>query len=134
MKHTCEELDKKRKNNVKKVVFIGHAISGDVKGNVEKIFKICKKIHNKQVIPCVPYLASLRYLEDEVKQDREMGIQSNLECFRRRFVDELWLFGDRISNGMKQEIALALKMKIPVVPKTRGAREDFRRLKINKGE
>jgi len=118
-----------KKKNSKKVVFIGHPVSGDVKGNVEKILSICKKIHTKQLIPCVPYLASLQYLKDEVSQDREMGIQSNLECFHRKYVDELWLFGDRISKGMKQEIELALEMEIPVVPKTKGTKEDLKKFR-----
>ena len=106
----------------KKVVFIGHPVSGDVEGNIKKILGICKKIHNKNIIPCVPYLVSLQYLNDDIVEDRELGISANLECFHRNYIDELWLFGDRISSGMKQEIKLALKMNIPIVAKTKGTR------------
>ncbi|MFH1030753.1 MAG: hypothetical protein V1770_05875 [bacterium] len=45
-------------------------------------------------------MVSLQYLDDEVTEDRESGIDANLECFERGYIDELWLFGDFISKGM----------------------------------
>lgn len=106
--------------NAKKIVFVGHPVSGNIQENIKKILDICKQIHNKQVIPCVPYLVSLQYLNDEIIEDRELGIEANLECFHRGYIDELWLFGDRVSRGMKQEVELALSLNIPVVSKTEG--------------
>jgi len=108
-----------------KVVFIGHPIKGDVKENVKKVLKICAEVHTKHIIPVAPYLISLRYLNDEIVEDRELGMETNYECFRRRFVDELWLFGDMISEGMKQEIILAKKFGIPIMAKTEGTRRDL---------
>ena len=90
-----------------KTVFIGHPIGGDVKGNMEKVLKICEEIHTKDTIPVAPYLISLQYLNDEVIEDRELGTEANYECFHRRYVDELWLFGEKISAGMEKEISLA---------------------------
>ena len=108
-----------------KTVFIAHPISGDIDGNVKKVLAICERIHTKELVPVAPYLVSLQYLNDEVVEDRELGIEANLECFRRRYVDELWLFGDRISEGMKGEIALAKELNIPIVPKTDGTKRDL---------
>jgi len=101
-----------------KTVFIAHPISGDIKGNVVKVLAICEKIHSKEIIPVAPYLVSLQYLDDEIIEDRKLGIAANLECFRRKYIDELWLYGDRISKGMKQEIKLALKLRISIKAKT----------------
>lgn len=111
-----------------KTVFIGHPIGGDIKGNAQKVLKICAEVHTKDVIPVAPYLISLQYLNDEVIEDRELGMEANHECFRRRYVDELWLFGDRISSGMQKEVQLAKEMGIPVVPKTEGTRRDLEQL------
>ncbi|MFH1175583.1 MAG: hypothetical protein V1698_02585 [bacterium] len=72
--------------NSKKVVFIGHPVSGDIQENIKKILDICKKFHNKNIIPCAPYLVSLKYLNDEIIEDRELGIEANLECFHRKFI------------------------------------------------
>src|SRR3990167_9442934 len=108
-----------------KTVFIGHPISGDVRGNAEKVLKICQEVHTRDVIPVAPYLVSIQYLDDEAREDRELGIEANHECFRRGYIDELWLYGDRISAGMEGEIRLARRMGIPIVPKTAATRATF---------
>ena len=115
----------------KKTVFVGHPIRGDTKGNIEKVLKICAEIHTKDIIPVAPYLISLQYLNDEIVEDRELGMEANHECFHRRYVDELWLFGDRISAGMEKEILLAKEMNIPIVPKTKGVKRDLERFMLN---
>jgi len=109
----------------KKTVFIGHPISGDIKSNIKKVLQICAGVHTKDIIPVAPYLISLEYLNDEVVEDRELGMEANHECFRRKYVDELWLFGDRISSGMMREIELAKEMNIPIIPKTDGTKKDY---------
>lgn len=113
-----------------KTVFVAHPISGDVKGNMKKVLKLCAEIHTRNIIPIVPYLISLQYLNDEVVEDRELGMAANHECFYRGYVDELWLFGNRISKGMIEEIKLAREMGIPVIAKTRGTRWDVKRLEL----
>src|SRR3989344_5969551 len=113
---------------MKKTVFIGHPIGGDIRGNAEKVLKICAEVHTQDIIPVAPYLISLQYLNDEVLEDRQLGMGANHECFRRKYVDELWLFGDRISSGMKQEVLLAKEMTIPIIPKTDGTRSDLEQL------
>lgn len=105
-----------------KTVFVGHPIGGDIAGNIKKVLEICERIHTKDIVPVAPYLVSLQYLKDEVVEDRQLGVEANLECFRRGYVDELWLFGDKISAGMKEEVAAAKKCNIPVVPQTEGTK------------
>jgi len=108
-----------------KTVFIAHPIAGDIEGNVKKVLEICKSVHTEDIIPVAPYLVSLQYLNDEVIEDRELGIVTNLECFRRRFIDELWIFGDKISSGMKQEIKVAQELNIPIIPQTEEVKKDY---------
>ncbi|MFA6105373.1 MAG: hypothetical protein WC725_02110 [Patescibacteria group bacterium] len=108
-----------------KTVFIGHPIGGDVKNNIQKVISICYEIHSEHLVPVAPYLVSLQYLNDDVIVDRELGKIANFECFHRKFVDELWLYGDRISKGMEEEIALAKELNIPIFPKTEGTKRDF---------
>lgn len=109
----------------KKTVFIAHPIGGDVENNVKRVREICERIHSKTIIPVAPYLVSLQYLNDEVVEDRQLGVEANLECFHRGYVDELWLFGDRISTGMKEEIRLAQELKIPIIPQTESTKKDL---------
>jgi len=111
-----------------KTVFVAHPVSGDIEGNVKKVLEICERIHSKEIVPVVPYLVSLQYLKDHIVEDREVGIQANHECLRRRYVDELWLFGDRISEGMKGEVKLARELGIPIVAQTDGTKRDLEAL------
>ncbi len=124
----AHKMAKRTERRSVKIVFVAHPISGDVKGNMKKVLKICAEIHTRNIIPIAPYLVSLQYLNDEVIEDRELGMAANHEHFYRKFVDELWLFGDRISSGMIEEIKLARKMGIPVIAKTRGTHRDLKRL------
>lgn len=101
-----------------KIVFIAHPIAGNVKKNMRKVLAICAQVHKTGVIPIAPYLVSLRYLKDEILEDRAQGIAANHEHMRRKFVDEVWLYGDRISSGMQEEIRLANEMGIPVIKKS----------------
>lgn len=111
-----------------KSVYISHPVAGNLAENVRDILKICKEIHTKEIIPVVPYLVALQYLEDSIKEDRDLGMRANYECLRRKFVDEVWLFGDRISSGMEAEIRLSLELGIPVIPKTKETEESFKKM------
>lgn len=108
-----------------KTIYIAHPINGDVNGNVEKILAICARIHSKNIAPIVPYLIYLRYLDDDDQIDRRLGMDASNECFRRKFIDEVWLFGDKISQGMAEEIKLAKKYNIPIIAKTEATKHDL---------
>lgn len=124
----ARKMAERSAKRVVKTIFVAHPISGDIKGNMKKVLKICAEIHTRNVIPVAPYLISLQYLNDEVVEDRELGMAANHECFYRGYVDELWLFGNRISSGMIEEIKLAREMGILVIAKTRGTQHDLKRL------
>jgi len=112
----------------RKTVFVGHPIGGNVQDNLKKVLGICERIHTKTVVPVAPYLVSLQYLDDKVVEDRRLGIEANLECFYRGYVDELWLFGDKISAGMREEILIARKLKIPVIAQTDETKKDLAKM------
>jgi hypothetical protein len=110
----------------KKVIYIAHPVSGDVKANIKKILTICREVHHDgEHLPVVPYLVALQYLNDGIREERLMGIEVNQECLRRGVADEMWLYGDKISEGMKEEIKIAQLLNIPVIPKTPGTRAEF---------
>lgn len=112
----------------KKVVFIAHPVAGDISRNIKKILAICESVHRQGLIPVAPYLVALQYLNDEVVEDRQLGIEANVECFHRRFIDELWLYGDKISSGMEAEVKLAVELGISVIPKTEETSQDLGKL------
>ena len=44
---------------------------------------------------------------------------------RKGFIDELRLYGNRISTGMSHEVDLAFELGIEVVPMTEATQRDF---------
>jgi len=113
----------------KKTVYIAHPLSGNLEGNAAEVRKICREVHTETTIPVATYLVTLQYLDDTKEEERNLGIDADLETFRRRYIDELWLYGNHISTGMKQEVKLALSLGIPVIPKTEGTRKEFEEIK-----
>lgn len=109
----------------KKIVFIAHPIAGDVQGNAQKVLEILREVHCHNIIPIAPYLVAIQYLDDADPADRALGIAASTELFNRGYIDELWLYGERISTGMRHEVLTALSLGIPVIPKTMGTIRDF---------
>ena len=103
-----------------KIVYIAHPISGDIPGNLLSIQMIVREINLTQndVVPFVPYYVDCLALDDNDPEQRKRGIQNDHEFFYRNVFDELWLYGDKITKGMKDEIELALECGIPVVAKS----------------
>lgn len=100
-----------------KIVYIAHPIAGDVHGNIEKILKIVKEINmtREDVVPFAPYITDILALDDSIPEQRERGIKNDIALLRCGVVDELWIYGPKISGGMKAEIDLAYDLNIPIV-------------------
>ena len=59
-----------------------------------------------------PHLFFPEFLSEDKQEEREAGIQFGLEWLSG--CDELWVIGNRITEGMKREIAVAEELGIPV--------------------
>lgn len=108
-----------------KVVYIAHAIGGDVPGNLERIRQIVRRINLNMpdVLPFAHYWVDCHALDDNNQHERNRGIKNDIALLRAGFINEMWLYGDRISNGMKAEIELAKELDIPVISMSRGTRD-----------
>lgn len=105
----------------KKLVYIVHPIKGDVMDNVERILRIVRDINLncKNVIPFAPYLADVLALNDDNPEERKRGIRNDKYILASGIVDEIWVYGDRVTQGMSDEIKLAFKLDIPIVTVSR---------------
>ncbi len=72
----------------------------------------CRFVMGKGHLPCCPHLYYPQFLRDIDPDERELGMLMGqlwlADC------DELWVFGRKISPGMKREIAQAKKWGVPV--------------------
>ena len=107
----------------KKIIYIAHPISGNLHGNLSAISDIYNYLSiEDKVIPFVPYFATVLSLDDDMPELRAIGFSHNEAIFNSGIIDEVWLYGPRISEGMQIEIGWADALGIPIVSKSEGIR------------
>lgn len=102
-------------------VFICSPYAGDIAANTEKAIKYCRFAVNKGYIPFAPHLFFPRFLSESCSFERTTGI-----IMGTVFLDssqEIWVFGDRISEGMEIEIKRAQYRKLRIRYFTEGLKE-----------
>jgi len=97
---------------MKPLVYIASPLSGDVEQNLEFARKACRFAIEQEVTPFAPHLLYTQMLDDSNPADRQIGIDMGNQMLE--LCDELWLCGDRISEGMANEKELAEQLGIPV--------------------
>jgi len=102
----------------KRIAYIAHPIGGNVEDNLKSLRRVIYNInkYEKDTVPFCPYYADVVTLDDNDPLQRARGIENDMAILKRPgMVDELRLYGERISDGMKEEIMVAHTMGIPVV-------------------
>ena len=82
-----------------------------MKGNIENAKRYAKFALKSGVAPVVPHFYAL-CLDDDIPKEREIGRQTGMSLLW--FCDEMWVFGDRITQGMQDEILFCKNMKIKI--------------------
>ena len=96
-----------------KKVFICSALRGDIHGNIEKANEYCRwAMLTHGALPIAPHAYFTRFLDDNSPAERELGITAGLELLTG--CDELWYFGDRVTEGMAREINMANNLGLTV--------------------
>ena len=102
----------KAEKGYKPLVYIAFPFAGDAECNTRKAQDYCRFAVSKNYVPLAPHLMYPQFLDDNDKSERELGLFFALVLLGK--CDELWIFGERISNGMAREIAKAEKRGIPI--------------------
>jgi hypothetical protein len=103
---------------VAKTVFVAHEISGDIAGNIKKVIAICRVLHLKGIIPIFPSFIWRQYFTGITPEEKVLIGKVNEEYFGREMIDEVWIYGPRLSDGIKEEIRLAVKNGVTVIAKS----------------
>lgn len=104
-----------------KIVYIAHPIGGDVEGNLKKLQEIYEYLsfqYDGEIVPFIPYYATVNSLDDRSPDARMMGMRHNKEFFKRNIIDEMWLYGPKVSSGMALEIEWCREYGINIVNKS----------------
>jgi len=91
-----------------KVIFVCSPFQGK-KENIEKAKKYCRYVVDLGYIPIAPHIYFSQFMNDHNPDDRRKALEMNKKLLE--FCDELWIFGDKITEGMKIEIEHFKKIK-----------------------
>lgn len=80
--------------------------------NIKSAIRYCRYVSAKGHIPFPPHLYFTTFLDDSIASERKVGMDMGLDMLRK--CDELWAFGETISEGMRAEILLATRLNIPI--------------------
>lgn len=92
------------------IVYICSPYSGDIEVNIEKTKTYCRHAVREGHVPVAPHLMFPQFLNED--KDRELALQMDLVLLER--CDELWVFGETVTSGMKAEIAYANNKDIKI--------------------
>ena len=89
----------------KQMVYICSPYAGDIEGNTEKARKYCRWATDQGCIAIAPHLLFPQFMSEDTEREEALynGIVLLGKC------DEMWVFGDTISPGMRTEIEKAEK-------------------------
>jgi hypothetical protein len=94
------------------LVYIASPYAGDIAENTGRARHYAKFAVGKGCIPLAPHLHYPQFMNEDDPKQRALGLRFALILLCK--CDELWVFGDRISEGMKSEIAKAKRRGMPI--------------------
>ena len=94
------------------LVYIASPFAGDPERNTERARGYCRLAVSKGCIPLAPHLFYPQFMDDDDCETRELAIFFALVLLGK--CDEIWVFGERRSEGMEREIAKARKRNMPI--------------------
>lgn len=92
------------------LVYVCSPYSGDVEMNVQKARKYSRFAVDQGVIPLTPHLLLPQFMSEQTERDLAMFM--NMVYLGR--CEELWVFGEKITDGMAAEIAKAKKRNMKI--------------------
>lgn len=87
------------------LVYICSPYSGDVEANLQIAREFCRFALESGQIPLAPHLMFLQFMSDDDPKQRELALFMDIVLMGK--CSEVWVLGDRISEGMSAEITKA---------------------------
>ncbi len=94
------------------LVYICSPYSGDIAANVEAARRYSRFAVDRMAIPITPHLLYPQFLNDSDPAERELGMSFGNVLMSK--CSQLWVFGEKTTEGMVREIARARRKGITV--------------------
>lgn len=95
-----------------KLIYVASPLSGDVERNLKFARQACCAVMDSGCAFFAPHLLYPNFLDDAIPEQRKLGMDMGMTVLAK--CDELWAFGERISEGMAAEMREAERLGIPV--------------------
>lgn len=92
-------------------VYVCAPLGGNIEQNLKKVKTYTEYALRCGTAPVVPHFYA-ECLDDNDPKDREIGLAAGLSLLW--FCDELWLFGDTITDAMKNELQFCKNLNIRI--------------------
>ena len=99
------EKEEKALRAFRPIVYICSPYAGDVERNTAAARRYSRFAVEAGYIPIAPHLLFPQFLDDNKPKERELGLFFGNAILSK--CAEMWVFGDRISEGMEAEIKRA---------------------------
>lgn len=100
-------------NEFRPLVYICSPYRGDTEKNAEKARKYSRFAVESKAIPMTPHLLYPQFMDDSNPEERYLATHViNYVLIGK--CQEVWVFGENISEGMDREIALAEKRRMKI--------------------
>jgi len=98
--------------NKRPFVYVCSPLRGDIEGNIKRAIRYCRFVYREGGIPLAPHVIFTTFLDDNIPEERNAGIKMGLDLLLK--CNELWAFGEKISEGMRSEIEMAKGLGLKV--------------------
>lgn len=102
------------------VVYICSPLAGNIERNLANAKRYSRFASMHGAVVFTPHFYA-EYLDDDVERERNLAICMNMKMLKK--CDEVWVFGKRISPGMREEIAFANRRGMKIRYFNEGCRE-----------
>lgn len=92
-----------------KRVYVCAPLGGDIEGNLEKVRTYTAYALRCGTAPVVPHFYA-ECLDDNDPKDREVGLAAGMSLLW--LCDEVWIFGDTVTDGMRAELKFSKNLNI----------------------
>lgn len=98
-----------------KLIYICSPYRGNTAANAKAAQKYCRQVIEQGDIPVAPHLYFPQFVNDNDLKEREQALKIGLRLIN--YCSEVWVYGEKISEGMKMEIAHAEYIGKPIAYK-----------------
>ena len=109
---SVQKTEKAQTRKYKPLVFICSPLAGDVERNLENAQRFSRFAVEQGAIPVAPHLLYPQFMDDNDPIERALGLSFGKVLLSK--CDEVWVFGETVSPGMKQELIKARAWGKPI--------------------